>query len=162
MADVVTYSTSLLTDADRHAVAVYLKSLPASPDTPARCSGAAIYSDVCSACHLENGVGQPPLFPPLGRNSVVQQDDATGIARMILAGDRTGPAPARRPSPLTMPSFAWKLSDAEVADVATIFAAAGATAPRRSRRTQDVPAPSAGAGLAAPDRQLRRSRLGGT
>lgn len=37
---------------------------------------------------------------------------------MILAGDRTGPAPGR-PSPLTMPSFAWKLPDAEVADVAT-------------------------------------------
>jgi mono/diheme cytochrome c family protein len=125
MADVVTYSTSLLTDADRHAVAVYLKSLPASPDLQpaapdagAMQRGAAIYSDVCSACHLANGVGQPTVFPPLGHNSVVQQDDATGVARMILAGDRTGPAPGR-PSPLTMPSFAWKLSDAEVADVAT-------------------------------------------
>jgi len=125
MADVITYSTSLLTDADRHAVAVYLKSLPASPDAGAEAPdagamqrGAAIYLDVCSACHLENGVGQPTIFPPLGRNSVVQQDDATGILRMILAGDRTGPAPGR-PSPLTMPSFAWKLSDAEAADVAT-------------------------------------------
>src|SRR5450631_1098308 len=32
MADVVTYSTSLMNDADRHAIAVYLKSRPASPN----------------------------------------------------------------------------------------------------------------------------------
>lgn len=126
MAEVITYSTSLLGDDDRHAIAVYLKSRPASaraapataPDAAAMRRGAAIYADVCSACHLDDGVGQPRVFPPLGRNALLQQDDATGLVHLILAGSRTGPS-ATRTSPLTMPSFAWKLSNAEVADVAT-------------------------------------------
>jgi mono/diheme cytochrome c family protein len=125
MADVITYSTSLMTDADRHAIAVYLKSRIASPastaDEPDIASmqrGAAVYSDACSSCHLENGVGQPRYFPPLGHNALVQQSDSTSLQHMILAGSRIGTS-ALRPTPLTMPSFAWKLTDAEIADVAT-------------------------------------------
>jgi len=125
MGDVVTYSTSLMTEADRRAIAVYLKSLAPSPsetagqaDALAMKRGAAIYSDVCASCHLENGVGQPGYFPPLGHNAVVQQADSTSLQHMILAGDRIGTSP-ERPTPLTMPSFAWKLTDAEIADVAT-------------------------------------------
>jgi len=125
MGDVVTYSTSLITDEDRHAIAVYLKSLPASPDADIAAAdagsmkrGAAIFSDACTGCHLENAVGQPTLFPPLGNNAVVQQNDPTGVLHMILAGMRVGPSPTR-PSPLTMPSFAWKLTDQQVADVTT-------------------------------------------
>ncbi|HEY4146053.1 c-type cytochrome [Pinirhizobacter sp.] len=125
MGDVVTYSTSLITDEDRHAIAVYLKSLPASPDAEIAAAepvamkrGAAIFSDACTACHLENAVGQPTLFPPLGNNAVAQQNDPTGVLHIILAGMRVGPSPTR-PSPLAMPSFAWKLTDQQVADVTT-------------------------------------------
>jgi mono/diheme cytochrome c family protein len=125
MADVVGYSTSLMSDADRHAIAVYLKSLPASPDAAIPSAdagslkrGAAIYSDVCSACHLENGVGQPRIFPPLGRNAVAQQNDPMGLEHLILAGSRVATTQAQ-PTPLTMPSFAWKLTDQQIADVAT-------------------------------------------
>jgi mono/diheme cytochrome c family protein len=126
MADVITYSTSLLGDDDRRAIAVYLKSRAASAsgeqtaasEPGAMRRGGAIYADACSACHLENGVGQPSLFPPLGRNATLQQDDPSGLVHLILAGSRTGPSPTR-PSALTMPSFAWKLSDSEIADVAT-------------------------------------------
>jgi mono/diheme cytochrome c family protein len=80
--------------------------------------GAAIYSDVCTACHLENGVGQPRYFPPLTGDAMLQQPDPTGLVHAILGGSRTGPSQTR-PSPMTMPSFAWKLSDQEVADVST-------------------------------------------
>ena len=125
MGDVVTYSTSLMTDEDRHAIAVYLKSLPASADVDVTAAdpasmkrGAAVFSDACTACHLENAVGQPTLFPPLGNNAVAQQNDPTGVLHIILAGVRVGPSPTR-PSPLTMPSFAWKLTDQQVADVST-------------------------------------------
>jgi mono/diheme cytochrome c family protein len=125
MADVITYSTSLMTDADRHAIAVYLKSQAASPsvanaqpDAAAMCRGAAIYSDACASCHLENGVGQPRYFPPLGLNAALQQSDPMGLEHLILAGGRIGTSGAS-PSPLTMPSFAWKLNDQGVADVAT-------------------------------------------
>jgi mono/diheme cytochrome c family protein len=127
MADVITYSTSLMSDADRHAMAVYLKSQTASPsvaiaqpDTGAMHRGAAIYSDACASCHLENGVGQPRYFPPLGPNAMLQQTDPIGLEHLILAGGRIGISPSH-PSPLTMPSFAWKLDDQEVADVSTFI-----------------------------------------
>ena len=125
MGEVVAYSTSLMSDADLGAIATYLKSLPASPDKPSSAPGegamrrgSAIYADACSACHLSGGRGQPGLFPPLPGSAVAQQDDPAGLVRIILGGARTGPTP-ERPSPLTMPSFAWKLSDEEAADVAT-------------------------------------------
>lgn len=125
MADVIMYSTSLMSVADRHAIAVYLKSQTASPsvanaqpDAGVMRRGAAIYSDVCASCHLENGVGQPRYFPPLGPNAVLQQSHPMGLEHLILAGGRMGTSRAS-PSPLTMPSFAWKLSDQEIADVAT-------------------------------------------
>jgi mono/diheme cytochrome c family protein len=127
MADVITYSTSLLSDQDRHAIAVYLKSQAASaslanvqPDPGAMRRGAAIYSDACASCHLENGVGQPQYFPPLGPNAMLQQADPMGLEHLILAGGRIGTSPTR-PSPLSMPSFAWKLDDQEVADVSTFI-----------------------------------------
>ena len=127
MADVITYSTSLLIDADRHAMAVYLKSLAASPnvgdvrpDPGAMRRGAAIYSDACASCHLEDGVGQPRYFPPLGPNAMLQQADPIGLEHLILTGGRIGTSPSR-PSPLTMPSFAWKLTDDEVADASTFI-----------------------------------------
>jgi mono/diheme cytochrome c family protein len=125
MAEVITYSTALLSDPDRHAIAVYLKSQTATqavsaaqPDAAAMRRGAAIYSDACASCHLEDGVGQSRLFPPLGHDAMLQQADPTGLVHLILAGGRIGTS-ASRPTPLTMPSFAWKLSDAEIADVAT-------------------------------------------
>jgi mono/diheme cytochrome c family protein len=127
MADVITYSTSLMNDADRHAMAVYLKAQAASPsgagaqpDPGAMRRGAAIYSDACASCHLEDGVGQPRYFPPLGPNAMLQQSDPIGLEHLILAGGRIGTSPTR-PSPMTMPSFAWKLTDQEVADVSTFI-----------------------------------------
>ena len=127
MADVITYSTSLISDTDRHAMAVYLKSQAASPsvasaqsDPAAMRRGAAIYSDACASCHLENGVGQPRYFPPLGPNAMLEQADPIGLEHLILAGGRIGISPSH-PSLLTMPSFAWKLSDQEVADLSTFI-----------------------------------------
>ncbi|MDP9008071.1 MAG: cytochrome c [Pseudomonadota bacterium] len=127
MAEVITFSTSLLDDGDRRAIAVYLKSQPASatiaastPDSGAMRRGAEIYSDACSSCHLENGVGQSRVFPPLGDDAMLQQSDATGLEHLILAGTRIGVS-SSRPSPLSMPSFAWKLTDQEIADVSTFI-----------------------------------------
>jgi len=127
MADVITYSAAHLTDADRRAIAVYMKSVPASPmaaastpDAAAMRRGAEIYSDACSSCHLENGIGQSRIFPPLGKDAVLQQSDPTGVLHLILSGTQIGVS-ASRPSALSMPSFAWKLSDQEIADVSTFI-----------------------------------------
>jgi mono/diheme cytochrome c family protein len=125
MGEVITYSTSLMTRDDLSAIAVYLKSLPSSkpgPVEPAPAAtlrrGGAIYSDACTGCHLENGVGQPRLFPPLGNNAMVQQEDPAGLIHAILGGAHVGASPSRT-TPTSMPSFAWKLSDREIADVLT-------------------------------------------
>jgi mono/diheme cytochrome c family protein len=127
MAEVISYSTSLMSDADRRAIAVYLKSQPASPsiasstpDAGAMRRGAEIYSDACASCHLDDGVGQSRLFPPLGRDAMLQQPDPTGLAHLILGGTRIGVS-SSSPSPLGMPSFAWKLTDQEIADVSTFI-----------------------------------------
>jgi mono/diheme cytochrome c family protein len=125
MAEVVSFSTSLMSDQDLHAIAVYLKDRPASPSPPAydpdpgaMKRGAAVYSDACSSCHLNDGVGQPRFFPPLKGDAMAQQPNPDGLLHLILAGGRTAPTPTR-PSPLSMASFAWKLDDQQVADVST-------------------------------------------
>jgi mono/diheme cytochrome c family protein len=127
MADVISHSTSHISDADRRAIAVYLKSQPAgpniassAPDAGAMHRGAEIYSDACASCHLDDGIGQSRLFPPLGKDAMLQQVDPTGLEHLILGGTRVGVS-AERPSPLGMPSFAWKLSDQEIADVSTFI-----------------------------------------
>lgn len=125
MGEVVAYSTSLLSNSDLASIATYLKSLPASPDpaipAPDAASmrrGSAIFFDACTACHLARGKGQPGMFPPLQGSAVAQQNDGAGIIRLILGGTRTAPT-RTHPSFQSMPSFAWKLDDQEVADVAT-------------------------------------------
>lgn len=157
MGEVITYSTSLMPDQDRHAIAIYLKGQPASPtgapqpaDAGAMRRGAAIYSDACAACHLENGVGQPRFFPPLGHDAMLQQADPTGLEHLILAGSRVGPSPSR-PSPLTMPSFAWKLTNEEIADVSTYI--------RNSWGNQASPVPAAKVGNLRRKLGLKLERL---
>jgi mono/diheme cytochrome c family protein len=125
MAEVVSYSTSLMSDQDLNAIATYLKSLPASPargapspDPGAMRRGEQIFSDACASCHLENGKGQARFFPPMPGDAVGQQANPATLIHLILAGGRTAPTETR-PSPLTMPSFAWKLTDQQIADVST-------------------------------------------
>ncbi|MGA9794456.1 MAG: cytochrome c [Rhizomicrobium sp.] len=125
MAEVVAYSTSQMSDADLSAIATYLKSVAASPstaiqapDAAAMRAGAAVYSDSCTACHRAAGKGGPRMFPPLAGSAVAQQSDPTSVIHLILAGGRAAPTPTR-PSAISMPSFAWKLTDQEIADVAT-------------------------------------------
>lgn len=125
MAEVVSYSTSLMSDADLNAIAIYLKSIPSSPagrasspEAGAMKRGGEVFSDACASCHLEGGKGQARFFPPLPGDAVSQQANPGTLIHLILAGGRTAPTPSR-PSPLTMPSFAWKLTDQQIADVST-------------------------------------------
>ena len=125
MAAVVTNSTSLMNDQDLNAIATYLKDQAASPtpevqiiDAAAMRRGKAIYSDACASCHMQEGGGQPRVFPPIAGNAMLQQDDPAGLMHLILAGGRTAPT-SMRPAALSMPSFAWKLTDQQIADVST-------------------------------------------
>lgn len=125
MSEVIDYSTQHMVDEDLRAIAVYLKDLegeeraaPAAPDEEIMRAGAAIYFDNCSACHVSDGAGVPRFFAPLAGSGKVNNEDATTVIRVILEGARAVPTNAH-PTPLTMPAFHWKLSDAQIAAVAT-------------------------------------------
>ena len=138
MAEVVEYSTSKLTDDDLQAIATYLKDLPnksqsggssggaggkPSVDANVANAGKAIFGDQCAECHGADGKGEPTFFPPLKGNTNVQQPDPTTVIRVILEGARSVPTKAH-PTPLSMPAFDWKLTDAQIAAVATYIRSA--------------------------------------
>ncbi|WJR81170.1 cytochrome c [Bradyrhizobium sp. NP1] len=124
MAEVVLNSTSKMSDGDVHAIAVYLKSLPAGPPEPAVTpppeasmkSGAAIYGHLCVACHEADGSSAPGIYPPLPGNALLQSADPASSLRVILDGAQTITTP-RAPNTGQMPAYARQLSDQQVADV---------------------------------------------
>lgn len=125
MSEVISYSTQHMTETDLTAIAIYLKDLegeerarPETPDDAVMKAGAAIYFDNCSACHVSDGSGVPRFFPPLAGSNKVNNPDATTVIRVLLEGARAVPTKVH-PSPLTMPSFGWKLDDDGLAAVAT-------------------------------------------
>jgi mono/diheme cytochrome c family protein len=137
MSDVVEHSMQYMSDADLTAIARYLKTLPASDpndkphvydpkagdalwkgDDSQR--GASVYIDNCAACHRTDGHGYTRVFPALAGNPVLQGSDPTSLIHVVLAGG-TLQATHTAPSTFTMPAFAWRLSDQEVADVVSFI-----------------------------------------
>ncbi len=127
MAEVVSDSTSWMSQSDLHAMATYLKERGAAgPAVPAAIAasdprmqaGAAIYADNCSACHKADGTGVALMFPPLQSDRIVQQTDPTTLIRMVVEGAQGAATPSAPTAP-AMPSFGWRLSDQQVADVLT-------------------------------------------
>jgi mono/diheme cytochrome c family protein len=122
---VVQDSTSALSDDDLQAMAAWLGDRAASPalqmtppETAQMKAGEAIFVDECSGCHLMHGQGQTLAFPPLAHSANAQQADPTTTLHLILAGAQA-PSTRAQPTPFTMPAFAWKLDDRQVAAVAT-------------------------------------------
>lgn len=135
MGEVVEHSTQYLSEADLHAIASYLKSLPPRQHDAAEFrandatlrsimagtatgTGASIYIDSCAACHRQNGQGASRVFPSLANNPMVLAAHPDSLIAVILNGSRL-PSTAGAPSPLAMPPFAWRYDDAEVAELAT-------------------------------------------
>jgi mono/diheme cytochrome c family protein len=128
MSEAITHSTSQMTDEDIAAIATYLKDsgagggavkpAPVAANDNAMRAGAAIYKDSCAACHKDNGSGELHLFPKLAGSALVQQDDATTLAHVVLSGTRAV-ATNGAPTGPAMPSFDWRLNDAQVAAVLT-------------------------------------------
>jgi mono/diheme cytochrome c family protein len=130
MAEVIEHSTQHLSDADLRAIGVYLRSVPGGNQTAAAetdkqrlARGEALYVDHCSGCHMEDGSGQPGVFPPLKGNAVVQAKEPGAMLHMIIDGARVA-ATKTNPTGLAMPAFGWKLTDQDVADLATYLRAA--------------------------------------
>ena len=80
--------------------------------------GRTVYNNQCSACHTAEWEGIVGLFPRLSGAPLVQQPQATSLIRVVLEGSRAA-ATDGAPTGPAMPSFAWRLSDAEVAAVVT-------------------------------------------
>ena len=120
MSEVVHDSMAYMSDADLHAIALYLKSSPPRHETlidPARdarrsiARGAVIYASNCAQCHQANGAGVSGAIPMLAKNSVVLQRGGEDVVMPILVGlEGQGSYGA-------MPAFGGALDDREIADV---------------------------------------------
>jgi len=101
MDEVVTNSTSHLSDADLRAIAVYLKSLPANAQAPGPAAtssqlkiGETVYETRCGDCHLATGLGMPrkgaadvsKTAPPLAGNAALQAPDPATLINVVLYG----------------------------------------------------------------------------
>ncbi|WP_114470429.1 c-type cytochrome [Pseudorhodoferax soli] len=137
MADVVAHSTQHMTDSDLGAIAAYLKTLPATDgksvplvydDKAAKAMfngtdkslGALTYVNNCAACHRTSGKGYDEVFPALALNPTVNADDPSSVIHIILKGAQM-PHTTTAPTQFAMPGFADRLTDSEVADVATLI-----------------------------------------
>ncbi|WP_321893906.1 c-type cytochrome [Paraburkholderia tropica] len=127
MTEAVENSTQYLTDADLHAIAVYLKAqTPSTTTAPAAVSaddsamklGQRVYESQCIACHVSNGNGVRKMIPPFAGSSIVKASDPATLLHMVLLGS-DGPQTETNPTGAGMPRFDWKLSDDEVAAVLT-------------------------------------------
>ncbi|WP_265912005.1 c-type cytochrome [Erwinia billingiae] len=138
MTSVVEHSTSYMSDADLKAIAAYLKFIGGNPAAPAAqettispteakltaaknlSAGERLYLDNCGACHFVTGKGAPGVFPQLDQATIVNAGDPGGLIHTILAGAQQ-PSTAKAPSTLAMPGFANRLSDDQVAQLATFI-----------------------------------------
>jgi hypothetical protein len=130
MSEEVVHSSSHLTDDDLKAIAVYLKSVGSAGDNapppiaatdPRMVAGQAIYKD-----NTDAGTGIPGLFAKLAGSHAAQSDDPTTLIRVVIAGSQ-GVATSGAPTSPAMPSFSWRLNDAQV------------TPQHRSRPTRSTP-----------------------
>jgi len=136
MAEAIHHSFSHMSDEDVHAMAVYLKGVPAVHDaadtqSPAswgkpltdsdqvrgqvwpadanKLNGAQLYDANCASCHGAKGQGTPDGgLPSLFHNAAVGHVQADNMVMTILQGDPLAQGVA-------MPAFADKLSDEQVA-----------------------------------------------
>lgn len=143
MTGVVEHSMQHMTSQDLRAIAVYLKSLPADKaqsaprlradaqaasakttqqlsDAQHLSSGQLLYLNNCAACHAVSGEGAKGIFPRLNGAEIVVSENPTALIAIMLKGAQT-PSTQHAPSILAMPGFAHRLSDAQVADLATFL-----------------------------------------
>lgn len=128
MAEVVLHSTQHLSQHDLQAMAVFLKSLPQTPEDPPAAvpkpgatvaeRGARLYGEYCAQCHGPRGEGVPGAYPPLAGNRAVTLPVTANLVQIVIGGGFP-PATAGNPRPFGMPPYATVLSDADIAAVLT-------------------------------------------
>jgi mono/diheme cytochrome c family protein len=169
MSDVILHSTQFMTPSDALATAKYLKGLGSAQkeaathftydatehvalkNGDASKPGARIYLDNCAACHRPDGLGYERVFPSLAGNPVVQAGNPQSLISIVLDGSQT-PRTTHTPAQFAMPTFAWRLSDKDVADVVSFI--------RTSWGNGASPASSADVAKTRESLQLRRASTG--
>ncbi|NYH11849.1 cytochrome c [Pseudomonas moraviensis] len=124
MAEVVEHSLRHLTDADRRAIAVYLKNTPARTEGVARPApgkvteqgdenplGRKLFADACASCHRWDGSGNQSLAATLTGLKTVNDPAASNLLGMLLSGHGSRDTAVDR----RMPSFGTLYSDQELA-----------------------------------------------
>ncbi|MBD7978411.1 c-type cytochrome [Serpens gallinarum] len=139
MAEAIDHSLQYLTDADLHAIAVYLKTVPAVvqegiekpvyawgsavnavhrsrsgawPENPDEMTGAQLYDGYCAACHQAHGEGTfDTLLPALYQNTATGRPETNNLAMVILQGIHR----VSEGHEIRMPGFAHELSDQQIA-----------------------------------------------
>lgn len=122
MNEVIVNSLKLLSPADLHAIAMYVKSLqgPAYTGNPVppvlAAAGASIYKDRCAKCHGDSGRGGFFSGPPLAGSAVVQAEGPASLINIIIYGPMV-PKGTSFGAWETMPSYGDILDDSQVAAV---------------------------------------------
>lgn len=126
MAEVVRDSTTHLNNADLDAIAMYLKDLPSEPtvtevntiDHSILARGKTLYTSNCIGCHFASGNGVAKAFPRLKASAAVQAKYPETVLQVIIEGGKVITT-KQQPLPYQMPAFGRRLSDQQIADLAT-------------------------------------------
>jgi mono/diheme cytochrome c family protein len=135
MYTVTHFSTSAMDEDDVAAVATYLLTgpegeiaPPAPPPEPlpqaAAPAGAVIapghlvYMEACAGCHGGAGEGIPNVAPAMKGNSTVALESPRNLVKVVIEGIPTQAFPGGQRM-YAMPPFTPRLSDAEIADLAS-------------------------------------------
>jgi mono/diheme cytochrome c family protein len=120
MQETITESLRYLSDDDLHAIAAYLRSVPAeetrandrlSAFDASKPPGSQAYLSNCAACHRLDGTGVVGMVPALAGNGAVLAQGPQNVVKVILGGlpASHGLAP--------MPAVGVGMTDQDIADV---------------------------------------------
>ncbi|WJD60689.1 c-type cytochrome [Pseudomonas kurunegalensis] len=127
MGEAIEFSTQHLHDQDLAAIADYLKSLPGSGTTapkvveasaPQMQRGAQVYEHNCMACHNVAGEGISGMVTGFADNPGIRTPSGSNLIATVLKGGKAV-ATEHNVTGAGMPSFDWKLNDADIAAVLT-------------------------------------------
>ncbi|QXI30885.1 c-type cytochrome [Pseudomonas vanderleydeniana] len=127
MGEAIEFSTQHLNDQDLAAIAEYLKSVPGSNSIkpqamattePVMRRGAQVYEQNCMACHNVAGEGIAGMVTGFADNPGIRTPSGSNLVAAILKGSKAVTT-SGNVTGAGMPSFDWKLGDADIAAVLT-------------------------------------------
>lgn len=156
MADAVFHSLQFLTPEDAAAIGTYLKAVPtreapeptqfAVNEEQAKqlyAEGSSLYASHCAQCHQPQGQGHGTDYPPLAGNGSVTAEGDMNVVRVIMVGG-VAPVTGDNKRPFGMPPFGQRLTDRQVAALATFVRnawgnKASAVSPEEVQKLRGIP-----------------------